>query len=196
MSAFYDTIDLAKLQQAAQELQYPHLHWNLPCKSTQDQKQFWPMQPEDPPIQTVMRDLGIDHQAGCRRRIATLQQRFKKNRQRRLRLRTLKLPNLKTRFRLHRGGIQQGQGLAPRLRQALRRTLANHLGLQSGGQPDVVYDQYSHKYMDPADQVVLQHIHALHTLLAHWPPDHLPRIEQTEANLLLVPRERDQWRQQ
>ena len=36
--------------------------------------------PDDPPIQSVMRDLGIDHQAGRRRRITTLQHRFKKNR--------------------------------------------------------------------------------------------------------------------
>ena len=64
------------------------------------------LEPNDPPIQTVMRDLGIDHSTGRRRRIATLQQRFKKNRQRRIKLRTLKLPNLKTKLRLHKGGVQ------------------------------------------------------------------------------------------
>ena len=62
--------------------------------------------PDDPPIQSVMRDLGIDHSAGRRRRIATLQQRFKKNKQRRIKLRSLKLPNMSTRLRLHRGGVQ------------------------------------------------------------------------------------------
>lgn len=86
---------------------------------------------DDPPIQTVMRDLGIDHQAGRRRRIATLQQRHKKNRQRRVRLRTLRLPTLKTRLRLYRGGVQpvalwgvEAQGLAPRYRQALRHAFS------------------------------------------------------------------------
>ena len=54
------------------------------------------LSPSDPPIQTVMRDLGIDHSAGRRRRIATLQQRFRKNRQRRIKLRSLKLPNLRS----------------------------------------------------------------------------------------------------
>ena len=39
---------------------------------------------EKRPIQSVTRDLGIDHQAGRRRRIATLQNRFKKNKQRRI----------------------------------------------------------------------------------------------------------------
>ena len=104
--------------------------------------------PDDPPIQTVMRDLGIDHSAGRRRRIATLQQRFKKNKQRRIKLRSLKLPNMSTRLRLHRGGVQpvafwgfEGQGLAPRYRMALRQGLATHLGLHQGGLTDVIYDQ-------------------------------------------------------
>lgn len=61
--------------------------------------------------------------------------------------------------------------------------LAGHLGVHSGGQTDVVYDQHSRKYMDPADQVVLQHIHALHTLLMHCPPDNLPHIEQAWKEL-------------
>ena len=39
------------------------------------------LSPHDPPIQSVMRDLGIDHTAGRKRRIATLQQRFRKNKQ-------------------------------------------------------------------------------------------------------------------
>ena len=62
--------------------------------------------PQDPPIQSVMRDLGIDHAASRRRRIATLQRRFHKNKQRRIKLRSLKLPNLRTRLRLRKGGVQ------------------------------------------------------------------------------------------
>lgn len=126
------------------------------------------LSPRDPPIQTVMRDLGIDHSAGRRRRIATLQQRFRKNKQRRIKLRSLKLPNLRTRLRLHRGGVQpvafwgfEGQGLAPRYRLALRQGLAVHLGLHQGGLQDVIYDQVSNKFGDPGDQVVIHHIRAL-----------------------------------
>ena len=141
--------------------------------------------PQDPPIQSVMRDLGIDHSAGRRRRIATLQQRFRKNKERRLKLRSLKLPNLRTRLRLHRGGVQpvafcgfEGQGLAPRYRLALRQGLAVHLGLHQGGLQDVIYDQVSQKFGDPGDQVIMHHVRALHTLLARWPPDHLQHVEQ------------------
>ena len=148
--------------------------------------------PEDPPIQSVMRDLGIDHQAGRRRRISTLQNRFTKNKQRRIKLRTLRLPNLRTRLRLHRGGIQpvalwgvEGQGLAPRYRQALRQALATHLGLHSGGLTDVIYDQHQTKYLGPADQVVIQHVQALHALINHWPTEHLPQVAWMELQTLI-----------
>ena len=53
-----------------------------------------------------MRDLGVDHQAGRRRRIPVLKQRLNKAKQRKIKLRNLKLPALKLRLRLHRGGIQ------------------------------------------------------------------------------------------
>ena len=50
------------------------------------------LQEHEPPISTVMRDLGIDHQAARRRRIPVLRQRLQKAKQRRLKLRTLKIP--------------------------------------------------------------------------------------------------------
>ena len=132
-----------------------------------------------------MRDLGIDHAASRRRRITTLQQRFRKNKQRRIKLRSLKLPNLRTRLRLHRGGVQpvafwgfEGQGLAPRYRLALRQGLATHLGLHQGGLQDIIYDQVSQKFGDPGDQVIFHHIRALHTLLNNWPADHIQHVEQ------------------
>ena len=50
---------------------------------------------DEPPVATVMRDLGIDHQAGRRRRIPVLKQRFRKAQQRKIKLRNLKIPALK-----------------------------------------------------------------------------------------------------
>ena len=58
---------------------------------------------DEPP---VMRDLGIDHPAGRRRRMPAMKQRLNKAKHRRLKLRTLKIPALRVRLRLHRGGIQ------------------------------------------------------------------------------------------
>ena len=146
------------------------------------------LQEHEPPISTVMRDLGIDHQAGRRRRrrrIPVLRQRFQKAKQRRLKLRTLKIPALKIRLRLQKGGIQpvalwgtEAQGLAPRYRTALRQALATHLGHHAGGLLDCTYDLHSNKYIDPGDQVILHHIKALHQLYHTWPTDQLQHFEQ------------------
>ena len=148
------------------------------------------LQEHEPPISTVMRDLGVDHQAARRRRIPVLRQRFMKARQRRIKLRTLKIPALKVRLRLHRGGIQpvalwgvESQGLAPRYRTALRQALATHLGHHAGGLLDITYDLHSQKYIDPADQVTLHHIKAMHHLYHCWPPDQMQHLQQAWTEL-------------
>ena len=64
------------------------------------------LQPDDPPVETVMRDLGVDHQGARRRRIPVMKQRLTKAHTRKIKLRTLRIPALKIRLRLHRGGIQ------------------------------------------------------------------------------------------
>ena len=148
------------------------------------------LQEHEPPISTVMRDLGIDHQAARRRRIPVLRQRFQNAKQRKLKLRTLKIPALKIRLRLHKGGIQpvalwgiEAQGLAPRYRMALRQALATHLGHHAGGLLDSTYDIHSNKYIDPGDQVILHHIKALHTLYHSWPPEQVQHLEQAWTEL-------------
>ena len=132
-----------------------------------------------------MRDLGIDHQAARRRRIPVLRQRFHKAQQRRIRLRTLKIPALKVRLRLHKGGIQpvalwglEAQGLAPRYRTTLRQAMATQLGHHAAGLLDSTYDLHSNKYIDPADQVLVHHIKAMHQLYHTWPTDQQPHLEQ------------------
>ena len=143
------------------------------------------LQPHEPQVATVMRDLGIDHQAARRRRIPVTKQRFAKAHQRKLKLRSLKIPSLKVRLRLHKGGIQpvalwciEAQGLAPRYRLALRTALATQLGHHQGGSLDATFDLHSNKYLDPADQVIIHHIKALHTLYHAWPADQLEHLEQ------------------
>ena len=144
--------------------------------------------PDDPPIQTVMRDLGVDHQGARRRRIPVMKQRLNKAHTRKLKLRTLRLPALKIRLRLHRGGIQpaalwgvEGQGLAPRYRTALRQAMAQHLGHHKGGLLDSTHDLHHRKYIDPGDQVVLHHLKAIHSLIQAWPDDQMAALEQAWA---------------
>ena len=35
-----------------------------------------------------------------------------------------------------------------------------------------------HKYIDPADQIVIHHIRALYNLYHAWPTDQIPHLEQ------------------
>ena len=138
-----------------------------------------------------MRDLGIDHQAARRRRIPVLRQRFQKAKQRKIKLRSLKIPALKIRLRLHKGGIQpvgvwgvEAQGLVPRYRTALRQAMAAHLGHHKGGLLDSAYDLRSNKHQDPADQVLIQRIKAVHTLYHKWPPEQMTHLEQAWSQQL------------
>ena len=90
-----------------------------------------------------------------------MKQRMHKATQHRIKLRNLKIPALRARLRLHRGGIQpvaiwgvESQGLAPRY------ALAKQLGHHNGGILDVTYDIHSNKYVDPGDQIITHHIRA------------------------------------
>ena len=53
------------------------------------------LQPDEPPVESVTRDLGVDHQAARRRRIPVMKQRLTKASHRKLKLRALKIPALK-----------------------------------------------------------------------------------------------------
>ena len=146
---------------------------------------------DEPPVVPVMRDLGIDHQAGRARRIPVMKQRLQKAHQRKLKLRNLKIPALRVRLRLHRGGIQpvavwgvESQGLAPRYRQALGHALAKQLGHHTGGILDVTYDIHKTRYMDPADQIIIHHIRAMHQLIQAWPADQLTQLQQAWTTTL------------
>ena len=101
--------------------------------------------------------------------------------QRVVKLRSLKIPALKVRLRLHRGGIQpvalwgvESQGLAPRYRAALRQAMAKHLGHRAGGLLDITYDIHSKRYIDPSDQILIHHIKAIHHLIQAWPQRSTP----------------------
>ena len=61
---------------------------------------------------------------------------------------------------------------------ALRQALATHLRHHAGGLLDSTYDLHSNKYIDPADQVILHHIKAMHTLYHNWPADQIQHLEQ------------------
>ena len=143
-----------------------------------------------------MRDLGLDHQAARRRRIPVMKQRLTKASNRKIKLRVLKIPALKVRLRLHRGGIQpvalwgiEGQGLAPRYRTALRQAMAKHLGHRNGGPLDITYDLHSKRYIDPGDQIIIHHIKAIHQLVQAWPTEqYIPAAPDQAVSMVHSPR--------
>ena len=67
----------------------------------------------------------------------------------------------------------------PRYRTALRQATATHLGHHKGRLLDSTYDLHSNKYQDPADQVLIQHIKAVH----QWPPEQMTHLEQAWSQL-------------
>ena len=87
----------------------------------------------DDPAALAMRDLGIDHLAARQKCISVMKQRLSNAKTRGLKLRSLKLPNLCARLRLHKGGIQSvtllvQTGLAPSLGYPARTP---HWGIQA-----------------------------------------------------------------
>ena len=76
----------------------------------------------------------------------------------RIKLRSLKIPALKVRLRIQPVALWgvESQGLAPR---------------------------YRNKYINPADQVILHHIKAMHTLYHTWPPEQIPHLQQAWTEL-------------
>ena len=57
------------------------------------------------------------------------------------------------------------------------------LGHHQGGALDATYDAHSNRYMDPADQVVIHHIKAMHTLYHAWPTGQISHLEQAWTSI-------------
>ena len=144
-----------------------------------DKKLKGPMQSrltaDEPITQQVMRDLGCDSAGGNKRRIATLQARMRKGRQRQKQLNLLKIKKEPIRLRLYKGSIlasvkwgAEAMGIAPQKRREVRVAMARHMGLQTKGAIDIVYD-CNKRHPDPGDQAMIQQIKVIHKLVNHWP---------------------------
>lgn len=155
-------------------------------------------------IAPVLRDLGIDHQAGRFRRIPVMKGRFAKSTNRKLKLRSLRLPRLRNRLRLHRGGIQPVAMWSPRYRTILRQALGTQLGHHKGGLLDIVYDIHASRYQDPGRSSTHQSsklsspslMHGLRTNLHIW-LEHGSNFKATsKSRSTPAIRSKDPWRRQ
>ena len=149
------------------------------------------LQPGDPELYDVFRDLGIDATAAKRRRVPQVRKRFTKGRGRAGIMHRLKL-NTSVRYRLHRGAIHpvmtwgaQANGLAPQRRHQLRAMAARGLKLQKSGSVDIVFDM-NKKHPDPGDVIILQHVHTIWKLY-HSFDDSKKHLFNSSWNLALAP---------
>ena len=118
-----------------------------------------------PGITLLAKDLGVDSNAGRRRRLATFLGRQGKAKSRSRRMRNLRIPRPKARIRLARGSVltsatygHQSQGISPKRMKWLRATLVSNLGRQTLGGTLTVLEIHSHQIPDPLEQTVCEHV--------------------------------------
>ena len=130
----------------------------------------------DPGVTLLAKDLGVDSNAGRRRRLPTSLGRHKKAQNRNRRLRTLGVSSQKARTRLVRGSIltcgtygHQAQGISPKRMKWLRATLVGSLGRQHLGGTPTVLELFSSTVPDPLEQIVSEHLQVFLRILGSSP---------------------------
>ena len=133
-------------------------------------------QDTDPGITLLAKDLGVDSNAGRRRRLATFLGRQGKAKSRSRRMRNLRIPRPKARIRLARGSVltsatygHQSQGISPKRMKWLRATLVSNLGRQTLGGTLTVLEIHSHQIPDPLEQIVCEHVQVFLRILSRSP---------------------------
>ena len=129
--------------------------------------------PDDPTIQPLWSELGVDCAAGKRRRVTQHKQRIAKRKQRATRLAKLRAgagrhPTVKANRASIMGTALYGQeavGLAPKRMKWLRQTTAVAHGRMKLGSTELVLDEVSGKYPDPSYVVIAQQFRTLRRLL-------------------------------
>ena len=141
------------------------------------------LQPGDPQVKDIMRDLGCDSSGGRLRRIKTMKDRGTKASRRMKKLQSLKIPSKAVKVRLCKGGIQatnmwgiEAQGLPPQKRQVARLAIARCLGLKKKGNLDILFDLHA-RHQDPGDLAMEKQLKVFHQVLMTWPEEHYDHLE-------------------
>ncbi|CAE7704677.1 unnamed protein product [Symbiodinium sp. CCMP2592] len=131
---------------------------------------------QDPGITLLAKDLGVDSNAGRRRRLATSLGRHKKAQGRHKRLRALGVDSHCSRTRVVRGSIMtcatyghQAQGVSPKRLKWHRAVLAGSLGRQHLGGTLTVLEMFSHRFPDPREQIICEHLQVFLRILGRSP---------------------------
>ena len=157
--------------------------------------------PGDPEIKFQAKDLGVDTSGGGLRRIATARGRQMKAQNRKNKLGSLKVGQVKAQIRIFQGSIMaaglyghQAMGVSPKRLKWYRHAMAGMLGRQSLGGTDVTLDMQA-KEGDPACTILLQHFSSLARIVRNWPAAHRAHLQQAwESTWQALSRKQYPWK--
>ncbi|CAE7235281.1 unnamed protein product [Symbiodinium sp. CCMP2456] len=122
------------------------------------------LRPDDPPILSLIRDLGVDSAAARRRRVAGSNARLAKAQGRSGKLTRLKLHNKQKRAQIATTGVltaatfgHQCQGFAPKRMKVLRAIAGGHYAKIPFGSLDLLFDMAEFGAGDPLPKLILEH---------------------------------------
>ena len=122
------------------------------------------LRPGDPPILSLVRDLGVDSAAARRRRVACSNARLAKAQGRSGKLTKLKLSNKQKRAQVASTGVltaatfgHQCQGFAPKRMKVLRAIAGGHYAKVPFGSLDLLFDMAEVGAGDPLLKLILEH---------------------------------------
>jgi len=122
------------------------------------------LRPDDPPILSLVRDLGVDSAAARRRRVASSNARLAKAQGRSGKLTKLKLPIKQKRAQVASTGVltaatfgHQCQGFAPKRMKVLRAIAGGHYAKVPFGSLDLLFDMAEVGAGDPLLKLILEH---------------------------------------
>ena len=155
----------------------------------------------DPEIKFQAKDLGVDTSGGGLRRIATARGRQMKAQNRKHKLGSLKVAQVKAQIRIFQGSIMaaglyghQAMGVSPKRLKWYRHAMAGMLGRQSLGGTDVTLDMQA-KEGDPACTILLQHFSSLARIVRNWPAAHRAHLQQAwESTWHALSRKQYPWK--
>ena len=157
------------------------------------------LSPQDPPVQQVGKDLGMETAAGRKRTTKQSATRRKKASVRLLKLRSLNVKAPKVTSRLFSMGVfasglwgHQSQWFAPKVFKSIRLQAAQIVGRVTTGSVEVALELGGHLVKDPRNSIISQHFKALAKVFGNLPDHRL--LLQTWEQLSIQLERADRWK--
>ena len=148
------------------------------------------LEPTDPKVKTVARDLGVSSGGARRRVLGVAEQRRRKAIGRAKKLDRLKITNSAHRIRIVRASVcsaglwgHPAVGVSPKRRKYYRTLCAKHVGRQKLGSLDITFWLMRHKCEDPHLTLLRQHIRAVARVFRRWQTSDPDKFASTWSSL-------------